>query len=200
MKRIIQYVILTAGIVGIIGVLFLFFELISFAGVFDKKYTREELTRNFIDHQREFSDVVNLFKKNIPQNNTYDIVFWQKGKKNVSLLLRHKVIDPKNKNLEISEVSVDSPKLDSALRILGWSKDYLVNLRNMLEKTECNYIRNADLSDSIVDLGPYQSSWGSFNYRVWDRPIIDSMATIHGTPLGNDNFGIKVTLIYLSAL
>lgn len=112
----------------------------SFQGTFDKKYTREELTQNFTDHQQEFLDAVSYFKNNIPQKIDYTISFWQEGKNNVSLNLLPKVIAPKNKIIGASEVAADSPKLDSALKILGWSTLTVTTLRDKLEKINCNYI------------------------------------------------------------
>ena len=172
----------------------------SFQGTFDKKYTREELTQNFANHEKAFLDVVNYFKNNIPPKNEYSIAFWQKGENNVSLYLYPNVIDPKNKIMGASDVAVDSKKLGDVLKTLGWSRITLTTLRDKLKKTNCNYIRNIQYNDSIVDLSPYQSGWGSFTYRVWDKPIVDSLIPIHGNPLGNDSFAIKVVLNYSSAL
>jgi hypothetical protein len=34
---------------------------LAFDGAFDKKYSREELTQNFVEHEKAFSDVEDFF-------------------------------------------------------------------------------------------------------------------------------------------
>lgn len=200
MHKAIKIISITLLILALVGVIMYAIGLMSFQGMFDKKYTREELTQYFINHEQEFSDVVNYFKSNIPQKNDYSISFWRHGKNKVSLLLYPDVIDPKNKIIGASDVSVDSPKLDTALSILGWSRVTLTTLRDKLKKTNCNYIANFGYNDSIVKLSPHQTGWGSFTYTICNKPIVDSLISIYGRPLGNDSFAIKVVLHYSSAL
>ncbi len=170
----------------------------AFMGVFDKKYTREELTQNFIKHEKEFLDVITYFKANVPQKNDYSFSFWQNGKY-VSLYLYPHVISPENKIVGAGDVKVNSPKLDSALQILGWNRDTLKLLADKLKKTNCNFIGNVGFNENIR-LSPHQTGWGSFTYVVLNKPIIDSLVHIHGIPLGTDSFGVRVLLNYSSAL
>lgn len=105
MPKLIKFILFTLIILTIVGSIIYAIAILSFQGRFDKKYTREELTQNFVNRKQVFLDVVNYFKNNIPPKNEYSIAFWQKGKNNVSLYLYPDFIDPKNKIIRASDVA-----------------------------------------------------------------------------------------------
>ena len=199
MSKFTKYFLISIFTLGLLIFIVYSLGLLAFSGAFDKKYSREELTDSFLDHEQEFSDVVNYFKSNIPKNISYSVTFGLSPRKKVSLYLYPLVVDPANKILGGGAVSIESPKLDSAVKVLGWSKETIVTLRNKLSKTNCDWIRTLDYTDRI-EMYPNQSGWGSFTYVIWRTPIIDSLVKDYGRPVTNNGFGQFVTLNYSSAL
>ncbi len=181
-----------------IGVFYII-GLLAFSGTFDKKYSREELTNSFLKHEKEFLDVVTYFKKNVPTDISYSVTFGISSGKKISLYLYPSVIHPANKILGGEAVSMGSSKLDTALKILGWSKETIATLQSKLSKTNCDWISKSDHRDQIK-MYPNQDGWGSFTYCIWTMPITDSLIKDYGQPLSNNGFGQFVTLHYSAAL
>jgi hypothetical protein len=149
---------------------------LTFSGVFDKKYSREELTRNFVKHEKDFSD------------------------DKVSLDLYPTVIDPANKIIGGDDLKPGSAQLDSALTKLGWTRETVKLLRDKLSRTNCDWIRTTGISHRRIEMYPNQSGWGSYTYSIYNMPIVDSLVQVYGKPLSNSAFGRKVVLHYSSAL
>lgn len=172
----------------------------SIRGDFDKEYTREEMARNFKDHKSDFLDLITFFKDNIPQQFGYSISIRQHGEKVSLYLIPGEIVTAEKKVIGAKDATVESRKLDSALNVLGWSRQTLTLLTYKLKKTNCNYISNREYNNNIFDLAPDQEGWGSYSYIVLDRPIVDSLGTVFGEPLGKDSFAIRVVINYSSAL
>lgn len=182
----------------LIGI-FVSMGMLAFSGAFDTKFSREELTASFIQNKVAFQDVTNYFKTNIPTNIPYTVMLSLSSRNRVSLYLYPIVISPENKIIGEEDVSVSSPKLDSALAILKWSSATLLAVRTKLSKTNCDWIRTVDYNDQIK-MAPTQNSWGTFTYSIWSTPITDSLVTRYGEPIEKKGFGKYVTLGYTSAL
>ncbi|WP_276505044.1 hypothetical protein [Terrimonas pollutisoli] len=199
MNKVTKYLLISTLTLGLLIAIFYSLGLLAFSGAFDKKYSRQELTDSFLEHENEFLDVDRYFKSTIPPNISYSVTFGLSARKRVSLYLHPFVIDPANKIIGGKAMSVESPKLDSALKVLGWSKETIITLQNKLAKTNCDWIRTVDYSDQI-QMYPNQNGWGSFTYSIWNTPISDSLIKDYGQPITNNGFGQFVTLNYSSAL
>jgi hypothetical protein len=199
MYKVIKYFLISILGLGVLIAILYSLGLLAFSGAFDKKYSREELTSSFLKHDKDFLDVVHYFKSSIPANISYSVTLGLSSRKRVSLYLYPFVIDPANKIIGGEAMSIESPKLDSALKVLGWSKETIVTLRDKLVKTNCDWIRTVAYSGQI-QMYPNQSGWGSFTYNIWTTPIIDSLIKDYGRPITNNGFGQFVTLNYSSAL
>ena len=171
-----------------------------FSGVFDKKYSREELTRNFVEHEKEFSDLVSAFDAKVPKNDDYTVSFGLSSGDKVSLDLYPTVIDPANKIIGGDDLKPGSAQLDSALTKLGWTRETVNLLRDKLSRTNCDWVRTTGISHRRIEMYPNQSGWGSFTYSIYNMPIVDSLVQVYGKPLSNSAFGRKVVLNYSSAL
>jgi hypothetical protein len=199
MNKVTKYLLISTLSLGLLIVVFYSLGLLAFSGAFEKKYSREELTGSFLKHEKEFSDVASYFKSNIPPNISYSVTFGNSSRKKVSLFLYPFVIDPANKIIGGEAMSIESLKLDSTLKVLGWSKETIRTLQSKLAKTNCDWIRTVDYSDQI-QMYPNQNGWGSFTYSIWTTPITDSHVQKYGRPVTNNGFGQFVTLNYSSAL
>jgi hypothetical protein len=201
MDRIIRNLLLTFIIVCVLAGGLYCFAMLSFAGVFDKKYTREELTTAFTEHEKEFADLEAYFVAKIPKGNDQRITFGLGSGKEISLIISFDVvIDGHPRIVGADDVKPTSPKLDSALTMLGWTPETLVTLRDKLSKTNCDWIVTSGAPFHVTYLYPNQDGWGSFDYVIYSTPITDSLVKEYGVPIGHSEFGKRVSLDYTSAL
>src|SRR5687767_3002268 len=84
-------------------------SVMAFNGVFDKKYTREELVENFKETERDFEELEKQFLSILPKEKK-KITFGVKGD-NVSLNIYPEVITAESKIIGADDVDVDSPQL-----------------------------------------------------------------------------------------
>ncbi|HYH13616.1 MAG TPA: hypothetical protein VD794_00255, partial [Flavisolibacter sp.] len=118
----------------------------------------------------------------------------------INLIIRHTVIKPSNKMVGGYDLEVGSQQLDSALAVLHWTNETVIDLKNKLARTNCDWIRTTEIYGKPVELFPRQSGWGSYAYRVFERPLPDSLLEVHGLPLSESDFGKTVFLDYSSVL
>lgn len=85
----------------------------SFRGDFDKKCTREEMAKNFKDHESDFLDLITFFKDNIPQQPGYSISLRQHGEKVSLYLIPGEIVTAEKKVIGAKDPTVDSQDLDS---------------------------------------------------------------------------------------
>jgi len=196
MKRII---IIIVFLIAVIGIWYLF-SLSSFDGRFDKKYSRGELTENFHSREKEFADVVSYFRQHIPENFQYYLWFGLSSKNRASITLRP-MSGYVNNIIGGDDLKLNSLQIDSALKVLGWQKETVLQLQLKLAKTKCDWIKLSPDLKNRIELYPNQKGWGNFSYDVFSFPIIgDSLRSIFGSPLASDPFGQTVILSYSSAL
>jgi hypothetical protein len=179
--------------------LFCFIQL-SFSGAFDKKYTREELTENFIQNEKAFAEAGNLFVSKLPKLNDQKVLFGLSKGDKVSLLIIPTIVDSKTHITGGYDLELNSIQLDSALTTLGWTVETVTLLKEKLSKTNCDWISTTESLYHPIEIYPYQNGWGSFSYLIFDKPISDSLVRVFGRPISNSAFGRKVELNYTSAL
>jgi len=194
-KMVIFFVLL-----GIIALVFYVYTSLFFGGGFDKKYTREELTKNFVEHESAFYDLVTTFKSEVSGNGDTLVSLGFNKKNKVNLTLTPQVIDTNIKAIGGRNLEFDSPALDSALQVLAWTKNTLELLRDKMSKTNCNWIRTTGIYGNPIEVYPSQKGWGTFSYLIFDSPISDSLLQVHGKTISNSRFGSSVVLSYSSAL
>lgn len=187
-------------VLGIIAFALYYYRHLIFSGTFDKKYTREELVKNFIQHESDFSDLITLFNAKVPKDKEQTVSFGLSKGNAFDLIIRPSIIDPANKIIGGNNLKLNSPKLDSALAVLGWTNETVKILKEKLSKTNCNWIRNTEVYGNPIEMYPNQSGWASYSYRIFNEPLSDSLIKIHGQPISNSDFGKRVTLDYSSAL
>jgi hypothetical protein len=191
-------------IVAIVGVMllgFLFYTRLAFSGMFDKKYTREELVENFVQHENDFADLVAYFKSHVSKIKEQTIAFGLSKGNRVSLIIYPAVIDPANKIVGGNDLTLNSSQLDSALAALGWTNDNLKKLREKLAKTNCDWICTTRIyGGNPIEMYPNQRGWSSYCYHIFNAPLADSVLQVHGKPLGASEFGKGVFLDFSTAL
>jgi len=177
-----------------------YFGKLSFTGMFDKKYTREELTENFTKSEEYFIELVNLFNEKFPDSLGQTIRFGLGKGNTVSLFFHPKVIDPGNKVIGGDNLKLGSPELDLVLRKLGWTNETINNLRDKLSKTGCDWISTTENLNGLIKIYPNQNGWGSFSYCIFKKPIVGGLIKSYGKPISDSEFGSRVVLDYRGAL
>ena len=131
-------------IIGVLIVLFVgvaaFFSL-SFSGVFDKKYTREELADNFNQHEKEFEELYICFVSVTSKDRLHSVSFSFGRHNKVNISLYPLNIRPENKALGGENLDLDSREMDTVLATIGWTKETVIKLRDKLSKIKCDEIR-----------------------------------------------------------
>jgi hypothetical protein len=172
---------------------------LSFSGVFDKKYSREWLTENFVRNENTFSELATMFDADVSKSKHDNVSLGLSSGDRISLVIYPDVIDPANKIIGGDDLKLGSPELDSALVTLGWTVETVKDLRDRLEKTNCDWIR-VIAKGNPIEIYPNQTGWGSFSYAIFKEPIPDSLFQRYGKPLSDSGFGRRVELDYTSAL
>ena len=173
---------------------------LCFEGVFDKKYSRESLTRNFVEHENDFAGVAAIFAAHLSKNENFGVSFGLGRRGSVSLYIHPDVIDPANKIVGGEGLEIGSLQLDSIIAKLGWTNEVVKELREKLAGTNCDWIRTLDGQGDKIEIYPSQSGWGSFTYAIYQRAITDSLVQTYGSPIGKSGFGERVVLDYSAAL
>jgi len=198
MNRIIIIVVVAVVILAL-GIYFC--TRLVFSGTFDKKYTREELVKNFVQHETDFADLVAYFKSHVSESKEQSVSFGLSKGDKVNLIISPAVVDPANKIIGGNNLTVNSPKLDSALAALGWTNETVKTLKDKLAKTNCDWIRTTEIyGGNPIEMYPNQSGWNSYCYHLFNAPVSYSVLQIHGNPIGDSEFGKRVFLDYSSGL
>lgn len=187
-------------VVTISGLAFYYYSHSVFTGVFDKKYTREELNQNFIQHEKEFADLVTYFNSKVSNDKNQRVSFGLSKGNKVNLIIYPVVTDPANKIVGRNNLELGSSELDAVLAIVGWTNETVTGLKDKLSKTNCDWIRTTEIYGNPIEIYNKQSGWGTFSYRVFDVPLSDSLIKIHGKTISTSEFGKRVVIDYSSAL
>jgi|ERR1044072_347425 hypothetical protein len=198
------------NIVGKLLILFLFivvlaaclyfYAVLSFSRPFDNKYSDEELTKEFIAHEKEFADLATFFMANLPKNKKQTVYFGLGNGNRVNLNIYPTAFHPANKVIGGPDLKIGSPELDSALMVLGWTNYTVKMLRHKLSKTNCDWITVAEQPSPVVKIYPDANGRESFAYYIFDRPINDRLAKAYdGWRISNSGFGKRVILKYTPA-
>lgn len=193
-------VIVILVVISILFVVYFLYSRLVFNGGFDKKYSREELVKNFIHNEKSFFDLVEYFNSINPKEEGQTVSFGLGKKNTVKLYIYPTVIDPDNKILGRDDLTLDSKELDSVLIKLRWTNENVRTLRDKLLATKCDWIRTTEVYGNPIQIYPRQDGWGSYSYYIFDAPASDELIRIHGKPIGESGFGKRAFLEYSSAL
>jgi hypothetical protein len=200
MNRFIKIMIKIILGISLLWLLFLVWAHMLFSGVFDKKYTREELTENFRKHEKDFSDLVTFFRNGIPKKATYTVSFCTSNRGQINVSIKPTVIDPTSKSRYATNLERDSAQLDTILSTLGWTQETVKALADQLIKINNNCIRTTTTYGEPIVIYPDQNGWGSYDYCVVELPFLDSLRKRYAQPISNSDLGQRIFLRYSTAL
>ncbi|WP_295650899.1 hypothetical protein [uncultured Mucilaginibacter sp.] len=147
-----------AAVVIIFGTLLVLFYI--FTGNVGN-YSKKDLIQNYDRHWREINEVKRYMTSITPINDTVEIEFASDNELDTFYLNRES-----NANLKI-----DSPKTDSLLRKLGWTKEKLVTLKAKLDDANCTSVSTGE----PFTVGYQQNGLGMYYYKIFSKPLNDSL-------------------------
>jgi hypothetical protein len=168
---IIKFLLIVLGCAIVCFIVYIGYVFYAFNSFGDggKNYSTAELVKNFNDKRIEIYNVKAYINKIAPKYKLIEIEF------NSDDEIGRLVITPKdtgrgsNTAVEFEDwnLKVNSKKVDSLLRILGWNNKTLENLKENLDKANCISIDNGE----PAKIGFKRNGLGMFFFNVFDNPI-----------------------------
>jgi hypothetical protein len=169
MNRIVKGVLITAGVLATLaaGAYLLFMVALAHAfGAFDRTYTKADLIRHYEAKALKITALSTYINSLVPADQAVDIEFEDD----------HIGIFHVKTNGVYStnwDVAWDSPKADSLLQQLGWTRQTLTTLQAKLDQVGCISIASGE----PCTIGYQRSGMGKFSYTLFSHPMSDSLKT-----------------------
>jgi len=165
MKKILKWTLIILGIGLLTYVGYWVYVFAVFSGVFDKSYSTRDLIDNYNKKTTQIWEVKSYVNKIVPPNKSVDIEFDGNHKFFIFHVVDNGNYDS-NWNLKLS-----SPKTDTLLQELGWTKEKLKLLKEKLDNANCISVASGE----PCEIGFQRSGMGKYFYILFDKPIADSM-------------------------
>lgn len=161
-------ILLGIGLVIFIGYIFM---IISAFGGFDKDYSITELKENFEEKKTEIYELKKYFNGIVPKNRFIEIEF-----DNDNTLTRFG-IKPLNSTAGDAngpmflewDLKTNSPRMDSIIKPLGWTRETLKTLKDKLDNANCIQIESGE----PTKIGFQRSGMGMYSFNLFNKPIPD---------------------------
>lgn len=175
LKKIIKalLVLLLTGIGICVGFLICFLYI---CGAFQKDYTPKELIESFNKKQHEIYDLKKYYNIIVPRNKFVEIEF-----ENDKELARFGItpLDNADGNYGTSflewHLKINTPRMDSILSTIGWSRATLKTLKRKLDNANCIQIESGE----PAKIGFKRSGMGMYSFNVFDKPLTDSLRNLY---------------------
>lgn len=150
----------------LIWAVYFLYSLLTFNFSDDGKfYSKEDLIDNYIQKNEQIADLKNYINKIVPKNKSVDIEFDGNNK----FFFFHVI---NNSNYDSNwDLKLNSPKVDTLLQELNWTKQTLKALKEKLDAANCISIKSGD----PCNIGFQRSGMGKYYYNLFDNPIPDSL-------------------------
>lgn len=172
LKTIFKATLIIFGIAILFGGAYLIFVLSAF-GVFDKSYSPIDLVENYNERKVEINELKHFFEKIVPNDKSIEIEFANNDKLfrfGIASLNSSGKPDYETMFLEW-DLKVDSKKMDSLIKPLGWTQQTLKTLKEKLDNADCIQIESGE----PTKIGFKRSGMGMYFFNVFDDPVPDSL-------------------------
>jgi hypothetical protein len=170
-KKIIKAILILCGI-GLVIFIGYFVVIISAFGGFDKDYSVTELKENFEKNKIEIYELKKYFNEIVPKNRYVEIEF-----DNDNTLTRFGIKpldktagDPNGPMFLEWDLQINTERMDSIIKPMGWTRETLKKLKDKLDDTNCIQIESGEQTK----IGFQRSGMGMYSFNVFDKPIQDS--------------------------
>jgi len=159
-----------------------------------KVYSKQDLISNYKNKQITINQLKTFYNALVPSDKIVDIEF-----ENNKVIARLAVTNLGSKSQNYSDqyfcdwdLKINSPKVDSIIKSLGWTKTTLTEIKSLLDKSNCIGVKNGE----PTVIGFQRSGMGMYFYDLFSNSIPDSLK-----PRYNDNcthiiYNDKVALEY----
>jgi hypothetical protein len=136
-----------------------------------KSYSRQETIENFEKKEKEILLLADYFTHLKADSN--EVSFQPNGNRyTISIGLPNWAISPEHPYNAGRDMKINSTKMDTLLRMLGWTANTVLTLKEMLIKANCKYISShGDYLQLDYGTGDVCSFW----YIISKRPFVDSI-------------------------
>ena len=175
----------------------IYMPFLIFNGTFENKYTREEVIKNYFDHEAAIQKLTTYFISKYPEDR--DLTFGPGEHSHsyaIGVTLPDGSVDPKRPPLGGPNLTVNSSEMDTVLSYLHWTPKTLDTLSELLEASNCHNIMSRD----PIRLQFSYSGFGLFEYYIFDQPLPDSVVRRYEDKFGDTVLRPNVVQIYRSSL
>jgi hypothetical protein len=158
------------GLVIFIGYIIM---IVSAFGGFDKDYSVSDLKENFEKSKTEIYELKRYFNEIVPKNRFVEIEFSDDntlGRFGIKAL-DSTAGDPNGPMFLEWDLKINTERMDSIIKPLGWTRETLKTLKEKLDKANCIQIESGE----PTKIGFQRSGMGMYSFNVFDKPIPDSL-------------------------
>ena len=171
-KNIIKGILILLGLGLVIFIGYIIFIAYVFGG-FDKDYSVTDLKDNFQKNKTEINQLKKYFNEIVPKNRFVEIEF-----ENDYTLTRFGIKaldttegDPNGPLFLEWDLYLNTPRLDSIIKPMGWTRATLKVLKEKLDKANCIQIESGE----PTKIGFKRSGMGMYSFNVFKNSIPDSL-------------------------
>lgn len=170
-----RWLLIATGIAAVLGLGYILYFICTFS-LFDpsdgKHYSKTDLINNYRKNRPSLSQLKAYYTRLVPEGKTVYVEFDNDkmlGKFEVS----QKASDGIHDDYYVTywNQSVTSAHIDSILRVLGWSRETLREIKRRLDKADCISVMNGE----PLQAGYKRSEMGMYFYDLFSRPLSDSL-------------------------
>ncbi|WP_019949739.1 hypothetical protein [Hymenobacter aerophilus] len=169
MNKVVKWVLIASGVavVGVAGFYGVMMVAVAAAfGAFDPTYTQADLIENYEARATQLRALNAYINTITPADKSVNIEF--DGQRTLAIF--H--VRATGYNSSNWDVKWDSPKADSLLQQLGWTRQTLTTLYDKLDEADCISIASGEPSN----IGYKRSGMGKFSYNIFAQPMSDSLS------------------------
>jgi hypothetical protein len=149
------------GFVIFIGIFLLFVSPILFT--LGPNYTRQDLVENYNSKSTEIKDLVFFIKSKIPADKKLEIEFNNDDKLGIFRVTSNGYTSSN------WDIPINSNTVDSLLRELNVTRDFLTDLKDKLDEANCIAIKSGE----PMKIGFQRSGMGQYFYQVFEKNLDD---------------------------
>ncbi len=184
------FILCGIGLVIFIGYILMIFSAI---GGFDKDYSVSDLKDNFEKNKTEIYELKRYFNTIVPKNRFVEIEFSDEntlGRFGIRAL-DSTAGDPKGPMFLEWDLKINTQRMDSIIKPMGWTRETLKTLKEKLDRANCIQIESAE----PTKIGFQRSGMGMYSFNVFDKPIPDSLRVYYNDSctylLANDSLVLE---------
>lgn len=170
MNKALKWTLISIGVVVAAVAGYYIFVTVAIAvafGAFDPTYTQADLIKNYEARAAQIQALSRYINAITPAGKSVMIEF--EGQRTIRIF--H--VGAAGHYSSNWDVKWDSPKADTLLQQLGWTRQTLTTLYDKLDGADCISITSGEPSN----IGYKRSGMGKYSYDIFTRPISDSLRT-----------------------